>query len=161
MKAHLRLVGNADDDYIAAMVLAATQFVQQYTGRLIYPQSINEYIDAFPAEREMPLHAYPVSTVDVSYFASIDDDVYTATTDYVINAFKRPVTVEAKSSWPTHARRQMAVLAAITGGDGEPLPEIVHAIKIIVGFWYEQPDEVGVSIPAPARALLLQHRIFR
>lgn len=163
MKAHLRVVGSADDDYIASLVLAATYFVQQYTGRLIYDQMISEYIDAFPSEAELQLHVYPISSATVKYFDGVDDLVYADmdTADYVVNNRKKPATVEAKSGWPTADNRQMAVQVLMEGGDTTPLAEIKHAIKIIVGHWYDQPDETSVGIPAAAKALLLQHRLFR
>lgn len=165
MKAHLRLVGTADDDYIDALIEAATYFIQAYTGRLIYSQIVSEYQDAFPTCPEMHLHVYPITGAVVNYFEpdAVDPDVYAvlADTEYWTNNRKVPATIETKSSWPATENRAMAVQVQVTGGDTTPRPDIIHALKIIVGHWYEFPDETSVSIPAPARALLLQHRFFR
>lgn len=162
-KAHLRVVGSADDTYIASLVLAATYFVQHYTGRLVYDQTISEYHDEFPVDRVLQLHVYPITGAVVKYFDGVDDDVYADvdTADYYVNARSMPPSVEAKSAWPSADNRQGAVQVQVTGGDTTPLPEIIHAIKIIVGHWYDQPEETSIGIPAAAKALLLQHRLFR
>lgn len=163
MKAHLRVVGSADDTYIDTLIAASLQFVQQYTGRLIYDQTGAVYYDAFPSSRELSLQCYFAEATAVGYFAHIDDEVYEEmpVADWVNNNRKKPSTIEAKTSWPTPANRAMAVRVSVTGGDTNYRPEIQHAVKIIVGHWYEQPDETSVGIPGAAKALLLQHRIFR
>ena len=143
MREHLRLVGGADDDYISGLVAAATAYLQQYTGRLVYSQTIVEYVDDFPAEREMPLHCYPITSVVLKYYDADDTLTTMSGSDYWVHTAKKPCSVE------------------ITGGDTLPLADVRHAIKIIVGFWFEQPDETQINIPAAAKALMLQHRIFR
>jgi len=160
-KAHLRVSGTADDTYIASLVLAATLFVQRYTGRLIYSQSITEYVDGFPDAREMQLHVYPIESVTLSYRDTDDDLVVMDDDDYWAHINAKPAMLEAKSSWPSTENRRGAVEVEIFGGDSTTPGDIVHAIKIIVGHWYEQPDETAINIPAAARALLAQHRIFR
>lgn len=160
-KAHLRVVGTADDSYIDALVLAATFYVQQYTGYRCYQQAFIEYIDGFPATREMPLHLYPTTGIEVRYYDADDVQQTMDAADYWDHQYKKPSTVEVKASWPTTAQRLGAVLVLGTAGESTCPPDILHAIKLIVGHWYEYPDETSVSIPAAARALLLQWRIFR
>lgn len=160
-KAHLRVVGSADDDYIATLVLAATYYVQQYTGRLVYSQTITEYADAFPSVAEMPLHCYPITSLVLKYYDSTDTLTTLSASEYWAHTTKKPCTVETKSAWPSTENRAAAVRVEITGGDSTPLADIKHAIKIIVGHWYEQPDETSINVPAAAKALLLQHRLFR
>lgn len=161
VKLHLRLVGSADDEYIATLVSAATQYVQQYTGRLIYRQTITEYIDAFPAQTELHLHCYPVTSLVLKYYDTTDTLTTLSASSYWAHTNKKPCSVETKSSWPSTENRSGAVRVEITGGDLVPLTSIQHAIRLIVGMWYEQPDETNINIPAAAKALLLQHRLFR
>ena len=161
MRDHLRIVGGADDDYISGLVAAATSYLQQYTGRLIYTQTIVEYVDAFPDERELPLHCYPITSVVLKYYNEDDTLTTMSASDYWVHTAKKPCSVEIKDVWPTTKNRAGAVRVEITGGDALPLADVRHAIKIIVGFWFEQPDETQINIPAAAKALMLQHRIFR
>lgn len=160
-KAHLRVTGSADDTYIDTLVSSATLWAQRYTGRLLYTQTIIEYIDAFPCEREMPLHCYPITSVVLKYYNEDDTLTTMSSSDYWVHTAKKPCSVEAKDTWPATEQRAGAVRVEITGGDSTPLADVKHAIKIIVGHWYEQPDETSINVPIAAKSLLQQHRIFR
>lgn len=160
-KAHLRVTGTADDTYIASLVTAATMLAQRYTGRLLYSQVITEYHDGFPTTRDLQLHVYPVDEVTVRYRNSADVLTTMDSDDYWTHLYNRPAVIEAKSTWPTTENRMGAVELEISGGDSTAPADVVHAIKIMVGLWYDQPEETGINIPPAAKLLLAQHRIFR
>lgn len=161
-KAHLRLTGTADDTYIDTLVLSATYFAQRWTGARFYEQLFTEFQDAFPEGKEMQLHLYPVSgSLSVRYRNSDGDQITIDSSDYYEHVSRTPPIIEIKGSWPSPGPQTNGVLVLGTAGYTTCPPDVLHALKLIVGHWFETPEDTGFTMPAAAKALLTQHRLFR
>ncbi|MBO0345201.1 phage head-tail connector protein [Roseibium sp. CAU 1637] len=63
MKAHLRLSGSAEDDFLQDMITAAREHVERETRRSLISQTWRLYLDRWPMGRVVPLPTGPVQEV--------------------------------------------------------------------------------------------------
>lgn len=62
-KAHLRVDISDDDDLIAAQIMAARHYVEQWTGRKLVEQTLETRLDCFPIARPITLPCGPVRSI--------------------------------------------------------------------------------------------------
>lgn len=155
-----------DDADIAAMISAARAHAEAYCGAVFAEQTIRSDCTSFDDLVRLP-HA-PLKTVtSIAYLDASGDEQVLAGADYEVYADDlAPSIVPAYgTSWPAIRPGSRITLTAVYGGI---CPEAVrHAIKLLVGAWYENREEtaIGVSVAAlPASvsvdALLCNHRRF-
>lgn len=175
-KAHLNLELGEDDALVTALVSAARDYVERATATALVATKYKMTVDGFPSH-SAPLYLprEPLVTVDaVQYLA--DDGAATLTawgsSNYRALVGSPPgVGLALDTDWPETAALENAVFVTFTAGhtDAATLaaraPALVHAVKLLVGAWYEfREDLVGgmpiASLPAPlaVRSLLQLNR---
>lgn len=146
-----------DDDTIAAMVRAATDYLDGPQGILrvaLLKQTWRDAWSAFPDDDRIRLSAEPlIAVTSVEYVAegattwsTLDADEYHAYTD----ALGCWVELADGSSWPATATRPEAVRVTYTAGFGVTAKDvpanIVHAAKLLVAHFYENREAVLVGV---------------
>lgn len=173
-KAHLRVDIDDDNDYIDTLVATAREHVESYTRRALITQTWDLWLDDWPEDGIIPLRAPLQSVTHVKY---VDDDGATATMsadDYLVDAYNEPgqVVLKGAASWPSATLRETNgvnvrfVAGYGTAGSSVPQP-ILHAMKLLIGHWYENREAVIVSgavpknVPLAVDALLTPFRVYR
>ncbi len=165
-KAHLRVDGTAEDDYIADLVAAATQWLDGYAGvlgRALITQTWQQKFDGFPSEDRFRLPLGPLGAVSsISYRDSADAEQsftgFTAMGDEIGPL----VILNENSVWPSTYDRPDAVTVTWTCGYGASAADvpaqIIVAAKMLIGQWYDQrsmSSDVGavMALIGPLRAV--------
>ncbi len=168
-KAHLRIEDAAEDALITALIVAARQWAEEYTGRAFINQTWQLWRDDWPETDWVELPRYPV--VSVSQIQTFDDaDAATTwnSANYFVDAardFGRVVRRKA-ACWPLPSRSAQGVLIEYVAGYGaspSSVPEAIRlAIRQIVAAWHEnRGDEKGDAMPSAMVAALLDPYRYR
>jgi uncharacterized phiE125 gp8 family phage protein len=170
---HLRLdatgspLSHPDDALVTALIKAARQHVDGKDGllaRALNTQTWELQLDEFPvSEIRLPLPPLQsVSSVKYDDLAGVEQTV--AALDYTVDTVTPPgwvIPVTGKS-WPATMETPNAVRVRYVAGYGDAaaVPEpIKAAMKLLIGHWYENREEVNVgqvtsTVPMAAEALL-------
>jgi uncharacterized phiE125 gp8 family phage protein len=164
-KAQCRIDGNDDDTYLTALIAAATDYVQEYTGRSLVAQTWELHLDAFSCS--IRLARGPVSSVSsVQYY---DDDDVLQTIDianYSVDLVSEPQWIVPVSgySWPTPATGINNVLITFVAGYSTIPDAIRLAILLLIATWYDQragtSDKPITETPHAVAALLANYRLY-
>lgn len=164
-KLHLRVDTSDEDALITALITAARQFAEHYTGRALAPQTLEMALDAFPAcNGDILLDMPPVATV--TYIKYTDEDGTEQTlsaSDYAFSLYgdARRISLAADAEWPaTDAIADAVRVRYVTGYAATP-KIVFAAILLLIGHLYENRQDVYVdmrvaiaSVPNGAAALL-------
>jgi uncharacterized phiE125 gp8 family phage protein len=165
---HIRVEYDAEDPtYLIALAQAARAWVEDRAWLAVGVQTWDSYLDAFP-EGAIDLAPGPLLTVvDVSYIDINGASQTLASNQYRVDTVSVPGRVIPVSQWPeTLDQRENAVRVRYTAGytqDTVP-PQLIHAMRLLVGHFYENREAVIVSaasaqpyeIPLAAVALVDQ-----
>lgn len=148
-KRHLRLLHTQDDDtHIEDLILAAQEFIRLRTECTLIATEYQLTLDAWPCEEtELTLPYPPVTAVEITYFDEAgDSQIFT---DYTIRRsgnIESVLVLNPDASWPAVEVRSDAIAIVYTAGLGanaDQMPANVrHAMRLLVGHWYEQRDPV-------------------
>jgi len=176
-KTHLRITTADEDTYIAALVLAARQALEELSGRAFITQTWEYALNSFPsATVGNPLGAIWLPKAPLQPVTSItyvDPDgasqtlgasVYTVDT----RALPGQIVPAYGQVWPDTRAVVNAVVVKFVAGFGDDavdVPEpIRHAMRIHVGTLYEHREDVVTgTIVSPiqtVRALLAPYRMY-
>lgn len=164
-KAHLRVDGTAEDDYLDDLIEAATMHVEEYCGRSFSTQTLRLHLDALDGQIALPRG--PVTSVSSITYYDADNTLQTVSTGvYEADLYAEPALVMPKTgqSWPeTFQRVNAAAVNYSVGGSAAP-HSVKMAIKLLVGQWFEQRaaavEKTTYEIPNGIAALLANHRSF-
>lgn len=182
MKTHLRVTGSGDDTYIGLLIDAAVEHCQDIQDRAYVTQTITLTRDNFPDCGHIYLPRAPLQTVTSVTYTPLSTETPTvfASASYRVDTATEPGRIVLKDAydWPTDELLEANGLVVIyvagygvaTGpADGRPstMPHsIIHAIKLLVGHWYENREAVGdqssgnmFTVPVAFDRLLQQHRL--
>lgn len=174
-KTHLRVDISDDDTYIDTLVSAARQYVEQHTRRALITQTWDLWTDDFPDGDALPLGMAPLQSV--THVKYVDNTGATATmtaTDYVVDSYDEPgkIVLKGSAAWPSATLQEVnGVNVRFVAGYGTastsvPQP-ILHAMKLLIGHWYENREQVVVtgavpkSVPFAVESLLMPYRVYR
>ncbi len=170
-KAHLRVDITADDAYIDTLVKVARRQAERITRHALITQTWDLLLDAFPADDVLEIPLPPLQSV--TYVQYTDDDGNTSTFDssnYIVDTESVPGRISLKSgyTWPSTTLQAIAgVRVRFVAGFGDAasdVPEdIIHAMKLMVGHWYENRENVAMGtvpreMPQAAEWLLINYR---
>lgn len=172
VKAHLR-VDHADDDaYIGALVSAARQACERFTGRSLVTQTWRMFLDDWPGARgepwwngarlgaisevqnpgdTVPLPKGPIQSVSqVRTFNDADTAFVTASTVYYVATGDRGrLVLRNGQSWPSAERTADAVEITYLAGYGDSWNDVPfqlrHGINIFVADLYEQRESASLE----------------
>lgn len=166
-KAHLRVDHTDEDDYITALIKAATSYLDGRSGvlgRCLVTQTWEMTLDAFPAkEIELPLG--PVaSLVSVKYIAVSGAEQTVPSGNYYVDTASLSARVVPEDTWPATMSAANAVTVRYVAGTAvEDVPaELGMAIRLLVGHWYANRQAVtgatGTELPFGVGALIAPFR---
>ena len=171
-KLHCRVDVDADDNLISSLITVARQYCETFTGRAFVTQTIQYDLPSWPSRRAIFLPRPPVQSVSsVTWWDTEGNDTtLTAGTDYLVDTAPQPALVLLPNGeqWPTERLYPVHPIRVeyIAGyGDASTVPEYLKsAIKLCVGNWYENREEVlpagHKELPLGVKALLWQERVF-
>ena len=171
-KAHLRVDSTDDDVYIATLITAAREWVEQYLDRtLVHTQWVMRF-DKFPPDslQDIELPRPPMvasgtaTAVTLTYTAENGTTVAYSSNTFRVDRASTPGAVKALygQTWPPHLQDDNSI--AVTwwagyGANGPSVPAAIrHAMLMLLGTWYERrasADNLGGSeVPFGVRSLL-------
>lgn len=173
VKRHIRVDDSDEDILIDALVKAATEYFDGFSGilgRALLTQTWQQSFSGFTDTMRLPVGNL-ISVTSVTYYDSsnaqqpLSSSVYTALSDSLGPYF----TLKPAQAWPASYVRPDAVTVTWTAGYGPtasdiPAP-IKHAIMLLVGHWYANREAVNVEagivaaeLPMAVDALIAPYR---
>lgn len=137
MKAYMKVTNTSDDDLITAMISAATEWGQKYTGREFTDNEWALLIDCFDTRIEV--RRSPVATIDqVDYLVSGSPVTVDASVYYLkFGNFESEILLNEDQEWPTDGdNREQGITITFTTEQYQCNDLIENGIKQIVAFWY-------------------------
>jgi len=163
-KDHLKVDASDQDTYIGTLITAARTYCENYCERSFISQTWVAYLENFSWDIELE-RGEVISVTTVEYYN--DSDVLTTVSSTLYNVSGR--IIRPIDSWPSVNTDwpEAVVITFITGyGATEAdVPEAINqAIKIMIGSWFENRQEVMVgtvprAVPFAAHALLDQYKL--
>lgn len=173
VRAHLRLVGSAEDADITAMLTAATEQLDGkdgILGRALVTQSWELLLDRFPCDSVIRIPLPPLRSVEsITYIDTAGATQTLPTSVYAVDIASEPGAVSLKygQTWPATLCQRNAVTIAFTCGYGtsDDVPgRLKSAIKLMVGDLFENREAsiVGATrVDNPTvDSLLFPFRVF-
>lgn len=171
-RAHLRVTHTDEDDYIEALIAAATSHIDGYSGvlgRALITQTWSQSFSRFPGPSFLRLALGKLaSIVSVEYYDLSDvEQTFSASAYYgITDAIGPGVQLKQGSSWPGTYDRLDAVTVTWTCGYGSAASDvpdgIIHAAKLLVGHWYHSREAASAGgmneVPLAVSALLAPFR---
>jgi uncharacterized phiE125 gp8 family phage protein len=171
-KGHLRVDGDDEDAVIAALVDAATQYLdgwQGILGRALMPQTWELYLDRFPASGAIRIPLGPLLEVQAVDYAAADDGAETTVPveDYVVDTVSPDgwIVPAGGASWPATLDAINAVKIRFVAGypDAASVPAPIKAAALLlVGNWFENREAATQGamseLPMAVNALLAPYR---
>ena len=169
VKKHLNIDDDFSDDdtYLLLLVDVAVNYIENHTRRALLTQTITANYDGFNNcfEIERP----PLQSVtSISYIDTSGATQVLSSSDYIVDTVSTPARIVPNygESWPSTRCIVNAVTVVYVAGytSTDLIPnQIKHALKLIVGDFYESRENtiVGVSITEPSFAVksLLSHYV--
>lgn len=174
IKRHVRATEfDDDDDYLQALVVAATGLVDGphgWLGRALVSQTWTYTFDKFPCERRVYLPLAPAISVEaIEYTDTSGNYVQLGAFETLgLNSSERAYFIPNYGQpWPATQDIFDAVVVTFVAGYGNAasVPKgIKQAIMLMVGHWYENREDVGDSklapMPMASEALLMPYRVW-
>lgn len=165
-KAHLRIDHSDDDTLITALVAAATDHLDGWTGilgRAIITQTWRQDFDGFGCKLRLPLH--PVASVSSVAYFDAENVSRTLSPDYyelLSDGSGAYVALKADQSWPATKSRAGAVSVTYVAGEELAPAAIKAAILLMVGHLFENREAVADGgfgeLPLAVSALTAPYR---
>jgi len=170
IKAHCRIDHDDEDGLLNALIAAATQHVEQRTGKQLVEQTWEAAWDGRCLSRLLVLPVAPVLQVSsIAYVdrEGADDTANLADFHAVKNEDEAWLEPKSGNAWPPMAPEPNALSITYAAGFGAPADvpaNLTLAIKQIVAHWYEHREAVVVGgqsseVPLAAQVLINQSRI--
>lgn len=158
-KAHLRIDGTADDATLAAIIAAATQYVEQQTRQALTSTTFRLSLDTFPQDREIQLPRPPLQSVEaIKYTDATSQEQTLDPATYTVDTATKPgrIVLKPGQTWPSTDGSAASVRVEFTAGygTGDDVPMLLRqAIKLTAGAWMElregATDRRYDSLPVP------------
>jgi uncharacterized phiE125 gp8 family phage protein len=160
-KLHLRVDASDDDDLIGALITAAREFAEHYTGRALAEQTLEMALDEFPCVDYIDLDAPPVASVTSIKYTDTDGVEQTfSSASYSLDTYgtSRQVTLAYGVEWPDTREEPRAVRIRYVTGYATAPKAVKSALLLLIGHLYENRQDATAtrleSIPTGAEALL-------
>lgn len=170
-KAHLRLAGSDDDDYVSALIVAARLQVETAIRRVLIDQTWRVYRDDWPADGSIDLPIAPVrSIVEIVVYDADGDPTTLAPTVWALDAASVPARLRLLGTGPAPGRPLNGIEIDVVAGygpSGVTVPQSLRlAIMMLVARWFENREGAGFGIVPSAvadafEALVAPHRVMR
>ncbi|MDK9697792.1 MAG: head-tail connector protein [Siculibacillus sp.] len=170
-KAHLRLTGSDDDDYVAAMITAARIQVESATRRVLIDQTWRIYRDDWPSDGHVAIPIAPVKSIAaVTVYDADGEPTELAPTDRLLDVASQPARLVFTGAAPHPGRAVNGIEIDVVAGYGPSGLEVPQPLRLavmtLVARWYEDREGLAYGI-VPSRvaaafeALVAPFRVMR
>lgn len=163
-KAHLRVFDDSEDALIEGYIVAARQWVENYTGHVLSRRTFIEQHSAWGDY--ITLYRQPVATITTIEYDSADAD-QVEFEDFAFSFGSHPTRIMPTSSFPS-LRANGYITVTYTAGyaAGETPEALLQAVLLMVGHFYtirsgvsiDEPNEVPLAVKSlctPYRGLVM------
>jgi len=171
-KTHLRIDGSDEDTLIDTYIMAARQLCEMEARRAFVTQTFDLFLEQWPASDEIMLPRPPLQSVtSITYTDSNGNAQTMPSADYLVDTASEPgrVVLSYGGTWPSATLRPgPAITVRFVAGYGlaAAVPAMYkQAIKLLVGHWYENREQVvlapglgAAQLPMGVKALLMVDR---
>lgn len=156
---HCRIDSNTEEDFLSALISAAREWCEDATASTIASTTWALSLDEFPCysdalrgsdQYRILVPRPPVQSVSSIAYIDTDGASQTLSTDvYAVDTsspYECRVTLKYGQSWPSTQNVANAVTVTYVAGyqlPGDVPPRVRHALKLLVGHWYENREAVG------------------
>ena len=175
IKYHLRIEQDDNDHDVTLFNLrkSVRQWTEQYLNRALITQTLDYYMDRFPAGDYYELPRPPLQTVTTLQYTDYNGDASTLTedTEFVKDTDSEPgrIVLEYNYTWPNDTLHpKNPILTRYVAGYGAAASDVPEGIRqamlMLLTHWYiqRQPYRIGaapVEVPLTAKAILANYRI--
>jgi len=174
-KLHVREDQSDNDSLLQALIVAARQHVEAFTGRALLTQTWDVTLDEFPSGSIWLPKAPLASVTSVSYLDLDGSTQVWSSANYSVNAPAGDRAQQGRISanysvfYPVTQPVPNAVTVRFVAGYGSSaasVPDAIkQAIKLLIGHWYSSReaviyDQTTAPIPAGVDALLWPYKVF-
>jgi len=147
-KAHIRVTADDEDDLITALIVAAREWVENFTALVLVEREVTETFDSFDCLRLSGWPIAPDATLVIDYLDGAG--VTQPADDWWLQAYRRParVTSAIGTTWPTPYSGAGTVMVTYTAGyaSAEDVPQALkQAMLLLIGHWYGRRESVVVG----------------
>lgn len=140
IKAHLDVARDDQDDMLNGMIVAAREWVENYTGLILTRREVTEVVESFCDLRTVsawPLPVAPETTIKYIDSAGAEQ----AMTGFAVRGWVRPAAIfpDPGTSWPTGGPVAVTFLAGYASPSDVPY-SLKAAIMLMVGDLYAQRE---------------------
>lgn len=143
-QAHCRSIDDtAENATLTALIIAAREYCEMYTRRALAPQTIELYLDYFPAVIKLPMP--PITSVtSIAYKDYLGTETTIAAMDYIVDTVNGCINQAYGKSWPSFTPyvSNPIKITYVTGYVTAP-KSIKQAMLLLIGHWYENRSATG------------------
>jgi uncharacterized phiE125 gp8 family phage protein len=176
-KAHLRIESTytTEDTALSAIISVARDWVEKITGYALITQTWDMYLQEWPDGDSITIGKGPLQSVThIKYTNSLTVQSTWSSTEYSVDTDSVPgrVVLNYDYSWPdfvAHPKNPIAIrFVAGYGASGACVPpSILHAIKLLIGHFYENREHIVIGsnlsineLPMGVMSLLANYREY-
>ncbi|MCE1235088.1 MAG: head-tail connector protein [Hyphomicrobiales bacterium] len=170
-KAHLRLTGSDDDDYLSALIVAARLQVETAIRRVLIDQTWRIYRDDWPADGLVDLPLAPIRSVaEITVYDADGAPKILSSAAWQLDAASSPARLKLLGAGPSPGRPLNGVEIDVVAGygpSGVSVPQPLRlAIMMLVARWFENREGaaygvVPSSVADAFEALIAPFRVLR
>lgn len=170
LKTHLRVTTSDDDSYIADLGLAAKEVAEEYCNRYFLATTVETYLDEWYSQ--VDLYKSPLKSIThVKYYDTNNTLQTLAASNYNVDISSMPGRLDlSNATFPSlyGYRTGQVVIRYVVGessaSDIDNVKLLSHAIKLLVGHWYENRQDVITGtqvnmVPETSRFILDKFKI--
>lgn len=174
LKTHARIDTDADDALLSALITAARQWAESYTGRAFVTQTWRLTLDLPELAHTVQagsirLPRAPLQSVtSVQTYDDADQQSLWAAANYFVDTQSEPgrLVLRTGACWPLPTRAANGVVVTYVAGYGDAaadVPAPLHtALLQLAAFWYERRGDAldgDMAVPTAVQALLTAYRL--
>lgn len=167
-KTHLRVTDSSEDTKIADLIVAAREYAEAATGKLMAARVVTAVSNEFPSLNTpltLPVGPVVVSASVTVSFKDIDGTTTDISTDVEVDSYseKPELVLKPDESWPTDQLYPVNPVTVSYTAGATPSKRAKNAMLLLIGHWFDNREEVVVgqetyTVPFAAEALLQQER---
>lgn len=172
VKSYLRVEHDEDDTLIGMLIEAAVEYSENYTGRKLMTQTIEQTFDAFPSYEltnlrcALELRWTPIQSISSFVYVDVDGENQTLTTShYIHDNFSEPNRLfpPHNESWKCTKAIPNAVKITYVAGytQATDVPaQIRLAMLLMIAKNYEMRENSVKNLPTLAEHYLKKHKVI-
>jgi len=169
MKVYLRIDGDAENDVVAALVSAATEYCEKYQARKFTNTQYAGNLDNLIVGEKYQLPFFPITEID-GVVAITDEGEEIEITDISYDLESGIVVINdlpsALSGYDLDPVIPAKIYFSAGHNENDPVPDTsILALKLLVGHWFEHREAASdglevKKVPIAAEALLDKCRVY-